>query len=355
MYIWGMKRYITILIFTFLCLFTFPNICWAEVNGIFPPEGSTMPSRDISFQWRNTDTGEYTYMLEVGPAAESKDHWYASVGLAAQSGTSYTYSVPKEFGNKIMWWVKYCPKNQNPCEHVLSSLIYSFNISADAVATPPVSQQQPQVKSIEDTAAPKVVKKATPPPSSSTSTPTKPKEDTTDTMAWNVNTSELSKPFSFPFKEYIGVTQWHGNTAFQKPHTGIDFGAIQKEILAIGDGEVIGKGWDSYNGKCLSGGNYLLVKHSNGMHSSYFHLQSTYVDVGKNVKKGDVLGISGNTGSWNCQPLAYHLHFETRLGRSQSTHVNPVDYIATDWSKVLTLNAKSNSGRLSGDNPHPTF
>ena len=32
------------------------------------------------------------------------------------------------------------------------------------------------------------------------------------------NVSTPKKPFSFPFSKNIGVTQWHGNTAFQKPH-----------------------------------------------------------------------------------------------------------------------------------------
>lgn len=342
-----MKRYITTLIFTFLCFFTFTTICWAEVSGIYPKNSSIVDTRIINFQWESTNPNEeYTYILDVGNVIDSTQSYFPRVGISVPSrnGTSYTYDVPKEFGNNILWWVKYCPKNENPCKQLLSTVIYSFTISEATTPTPVV--QQSQVKAATNATVTKVVK---------TTTVTKPKEDTTDTMVWNVNTSELSKPFSFPFKEYIGITQWHGNTAYQKPHTGIDFGAVQKEVLAIGDGEVIGKGWDSYNGECMSGGNYLLVKHSNGMHSSYFHLQTTYVDVGKKVKKGDILGVSGNTGSWNCQPLAYHLHFETRLGRSQSTHVNPVDYIATDWSKVLTLNAKSNPGRLSGDNPHPTF
>jgi len=353
MYIWGMKRYITILIFTFICFFTLPNFCWAEVSGVFPKNSSTVDTRVINFQWKNNDISEeYTYMIDIGNVIDSTQNYFPRVGISIPSnnGTSYVYTIPKEFGNKILWWVKYCSKNENPCEHVLSTVIYSFAVSESATSTatptPAPVIQQTQVKASTSTKLNPVVK---------ASVPTVVKEDTTDTMVWNVNTSGLSKPFSFPFKEYIGVNQWHGNTAFQKPHTGIDFGATQKEILAIGDGEVIGKGWDSYNGECMSGGNYLLVKHTNGMHSSYFHLQATYVDVGKKVKKGDVLGVSGNTGSWNCQPLAYHLHFETRTGRSQSTHVNPVDYIATDWSKVLTLNAKYNTGRLSGDNPHPTF
>lgn len=165
--------------------------------------------------------------------------------------------------------------------------------------------------------------------------------------------NEPSKPFSFPFSSVVGVSQWHGFTQYQKPHTGIDFSVAKKDTLAIGDGLVVGKGWDSYFGKCLSGGNYLTIKHDNGMYTVYFHLEESFVDVGKKVKKGDLIAKTGNSGFWNCQPLAYHLHFELRADRLQSSHVNPVEYIQQDWSKILTVGYKQNPGRLSGDNPHP--
>ncbi len=162
-----------------------------------------------------------------------------------------------------------------------------------------------------------------------------------------------SKPFIFPFNKIIGVTQWYGFTDYQSPHTGIDFGATKEKIVSVGDGEVVGKGWDNYYGECLSGGNFLKVKHSNGMYTTYFHLEEIYVNTGDLVKKGQVIGKSGNTGSWNCQKLAYHLHFETRLNSSQKSHTNPIPYIDVDWNKVLTLGAKYNPRRLSGENPHP--
>ena len=165
--------------------------------------------------------------------------------------------------------------------------------------------------------------------------------------------NEPSKPFSFPFSSVVGVSQWHGFTQYQKPHTGIDFSVAKKDTLAVGDGLVVGKGWDSYFGKCLSGGNYLTVKHDNGMYTVYFHLEESFVDVGKRVKKGDLIARTGNSGFWNCQPLAYHLHFELRANKLQSSHVNPVEYIQQDWSKILTVGYKQNPGRLSGDNPHP--
>jgi hypothetical protein len=164
-----------------------------------------------------------------------------------------------------------------------------------------------------------------------------------------------SKPFNFPFKEYIGVNQWYGCTTYQCPHKGIDFGSYLRKILSVGDGTVISAGYDKYGGECYQGGKYVIVKHTNGMYSTYFHLDSFNVKVGDIVKEGYVLGISGNSGKWNCQNLRYHLHFETRKGRDSSTHVNPVEYINTNWNLVPTLGYKQYPGRLTGQNPHPNF
>jgi murein DD-endopeptidase MepM/ murein hydrolase activator NlpD len=159
----------------------------------------------------------------------------------------------------------------------------------------------------------------------------------------------------FPFQNSEGVTQWHGYTKYQSPHTGIDFGVTKKAIYAIEKGTVEFAGWDSYYGKCLSGGNILRIKHPNGKHSVYMHLNDfNGLKVGENVLKGDIIGTSGNSGAYNCQSLAYHLHFEIREERSQSTHIDPVPNINIDWNLIPTLQYQTYPGRLSGDNPHPS-
>ncbi len=163
----------------------------------------------------------------------------------------------------------------------------------------------------------------------------------------------IKKPFSFPLKKITGVTQWYGHTAYQNPHTGIDFGAKQKHVLALSDGEVVGKGWDSYYGECLSGGNFLKIKQHNGMHTIYFHLDEIYVNTGESVKREQVIAKSGNSGAWNCQRLAYHLHLETRKNQSSSSHRNPVKHINANWDLIPTLGYNQYPGRLTGENPHP--
>lgn len=163
------------------------------------------------------------------------------------------------------------------------------------------------------------------------------------------------KPFSFPLDRDIGVTQWYGCTAYQCPHGGIDFGARLNTVLSIGDGTVVKVGYDKYGGECNQGGNFVMLKHTNGMYSTYFHLKEYFVKKGQNIQKNERIGISGNSGKWNCQNLGYHLHFGMRENIYSSSHINPVPYIDVDWNTIPTLGKDVYPKRLSGENPHPNF
>ena len=55
-------------------------------------------------------------------------------------------------------------------------------------------------------------------------------------------------------------------------------------------------------------GNYIILKHGNGVYAAFCHLQpdSIRVSVGQTVKRGDVLGNIGHTGN----SMFPHLHFQ---------------------------------------------
>lgn len=161
--------------------------------------------------------------------------------------------------------------------------------------------------------------------------------------------------YNFPFSKIAYVNQWHGCTAYQCPHKGIDFAVSKENIYASDNGVVVSKGYDTYYGECRSGGNYLVVKYDSGHHIAYLHLENTLVKSNQKVKKGDLIAVSGNSGAYNCQPLGYHLHFELRKGRRQSTHIDPVPFIDINWDLVKTNMSSKYPKRLSGDNPHPKF
>jgi murein DD-endopeptidase MepM/ murein hydrolase activator NlpD len=55
-------------------------------------------------------------------------------------------------------------------------------------------------------------------------------------------------------------------------------------------------------------GNYVLIRHYNGLETLYGHMSAYNVEVGQFVKAGEVIGTGGNTG----HSTGPHLHFEVR-------------------------------------------
>lgn len=56
-------------------------------------------------------------------------------------------------------------------------------------------------------------------------------------------------------------------------------------------------------------GNYIVIRHGNGLETIYGHLSKHLVSENQEVRAGDVIGLGGNTG----RSTGSHLHFETRL------------------------------------------
>ena len=92
------------------------------------------------------------------------------------------------------------------------------------------------------------------------------------------------------------VTQFFGEISRLygcKPHNGMDFGAIVgTEIYAADDGEVMAVG---NNGK-YQYGKFVLIRHPNNLATLYAHLSQPMVSQGSQVKRGQLIGLSGNTG-----------------------------------------------------------
>jgi len=107
----------------------------------------------------------------------------------------------------------------------------------------------------------------------------------------------------------------HPITGRKTFHKGIDIGASQGSgVYAYAGGTVTFAGWKS------GYGNFVAVKHSNGMVTRYGHLSSISVKAGQKVTVRQKVGTVGSTGV----STGPHLHFEVLIN---GNYKNPLNYL----------------------------
>lgn len=113
--------------------------------------------------------------------------------------------------------------------------------------------------------------------------------------------------------------RFHPVHKINKMHTGIDFTAPKgTEIYATGDGKVL-KVTRSRRGY----GNHVVIDHGYGYTTLYAHMSEFNVRRGQKIKRGDVIGLVGNTGT----STSPHLHYEVaKDGRK----IDPVNFFYND-------------------------
>lgn len=129
------------------------------------------------------------------------------------------------------------------------------------------------------------------------------------------------------------------STAFMKKgklwskgyHTGIDYKIpIGTPVYAVQDGVVVNANWGAAYGKsviidqkALNDGTPQRIA---GGWAGYMHLSEVLVKPGQAVKKGDLIGKSGNTGT---NTTGAHLHFEVRnnIRWGAGKELNPMPFI----------------------------
>jgi murein DD-endopeptidase MepM/ murein hydrolase activator NlpD len=102
----------------------------------------------------------------------------------------------------------------------------------------------------------------------------------------------------------------------QLQHLGVDLDAkAGTEIYTINDGVVVlaQAGFPSY-------GTTVVVDHGLGIFSLYLHLSEIKTTLGAGVKRGDVIGLVGNTG-YSLEP---HLHLSMKI---KGASVDPLKFI----------------------------
>ncbi len=114
-------------------------------------------------------------------------------------------------------------------------------------------------------------------------------------------------------------------------HSGIDFSAaVGTVVQSTGDGIVAFSGYDKGYGQLVT------INHGYGYKTIYAHLSKSLVRQGQQIKRGDIIALSGNTGV----STAPHLHYEVI---KDNVKVNPTAYFFDEKTpgKFITIQQKT--------------
>lgn len=117
---------------------------------------------------------------------------------------------------------------------------------------------------------------------------------------WDENGNSLRRQFLKAPLKYTRISsrfspsRLHPILKVRRPHLGVDYAApAGTEVVAIADGVVTEKRWDS-----KGGGNILKIRHANNYISGYLHLKGYVkgIAVGSRVSQGQPIAYVGSTG-----------------------------------------------------------
>lgn len=105
-----------------------------------------------------------------------------------------------------------------------------------------------------------------------------------------------------------------------KMHQGIDLASLKgTAVKSACAGKVIKAE------KNIAGyGTLVEIQHAKGFSTRYGHMQEILVNVGDQVKQGDLIGTVGSLGNVSAKKDPSHLHFEIR---KQGKSLNPLKYL----------------------------
>lgn len=113
------------------------------------------------------------------------------------------------------------------------------------------------------------------------------------------------RQFHMPCDSRMVTSHYGYRKSFRRQHYGTDIKVfVGDTIRAAFPGKIRVVNFDG-NGY----GNYVVIRHPNGLETIYGHMSRHLCKPNQVVKAGDVIGLGGNTG----RSTGSHLHFETRF------------------------------------------
>lgn len=121
----------------------------------------------------------------------------------------------------------------------------------------------------------------------------------------------------------------------QHLHTGLDFTApVGTEIYTAGDGTV-----KEVNIEPRGYGMHVIISHGFGYETLYAHMSKFAVKQGQKVKRGEIIGYVGNTGT----STGPHLHYEVIKNGEK---INPINFFYNDltpeeYQKMIEIGSQA--------------
>ncbi|PCG81581.1 peptidase [Streptomyces sp. WZ.A104] len=127
-----------------------------------------------------------------------------------------------------------------------------------------------------------------------------------------------------PVKKYtLSASYGTGGARWAAKHSGQDFAVpVGTPVVAAHTGTIV-KAGPNGGGDGPAYGNAVVIKHANGKYSQYAHLSKINVKIGQQVKTGQKIALSGNTGNSS----GPHLHFEIRTTPNYGSALNPAAFL----------------------------
>lgn len=141
----------------------------------------------------------------------------------------------------------------------------------------------------------------------------------TDGIYYDKNGDNLTPALlRYPTRKHFRISSpfnpWRLNPVTRRyaPHNGVDFAMPRgTPVIATGNGRVIRVAFQRY------AGNYIVIDEFGPFSTRYLHLSKILVHKGQHVTRGQVIGLSGNTG----RSTGPHLHYELHI---KGKPVNPI-------------------------------
>jgi len=128
-------------------------------------------------------------------------------------------------------------------------------------------------------------------------------------------TAPLGLPVAAAVTSQYGTRRSYNGGPYDQFHTGTDFmGTVGAPIYAPAPGKVV------FTGQLYVRGNATIIDHGWGIYTGYWHQSEFLVQVGDEVKTGQLLGKIGNTG----RVTGPHLHWELFVNGVQ---VDPLQWV----------------------------